>query len=334
MALSDLQVYSEYAYSSFTEVLQQQVELFNAATGGALMMSSAAHQGDFSQEAFFAKIAGGTVRRRNAYGSGAVTEKTLSQLEDVSVKVAAGTPPIRIDKGQFNWIQQNPEIAGAVLGQQMAVDQMGDMLNTGLGVCYSALAGETDVVLDVTADGNTSAANKVTWGNLNRTQAKFGDRSARIGVWLMHSTPMHSLYGNNLTNGERLFTYGTVNVLRDPFGKLLVMTDSPQLVTDPGGGDPLQYHILGLTPGSVTIGQNNDFDAAEETITGDENLKRVYQAEWSYNIGVKGFAWDKATGGKSPNDAALFTSANWDKHATDIKDVAGVVLTALTEDAA
>ena len=47
MALSDLQVYSEYAYTTFTETLQQQVELFNAATGGALLLSSAAHQGDF-----------------------------------------------------------------------------------------------------------------------------------------------------------------------------------------------------------------------------------------------------------------------------------------------
>jgi hypothetical protein len=325
MALSDLQVYSDFAYASFTEVLQQQIDLFNAATGGALVLSSAANTGDYSQTAFFAKIAGGTVRRRNAYGSGAVGEKTLSQLEDVSVKVAAGTPPIRIDKGQFTWIQQNPQLAGAILGQQIAVDQMADMLNTGLGVAYTALAQEPEVTLDVS--GAVGVLADVTWPNLNKAQALFGDRSSRIGVWIMHSTPMHSLYGNNLTNGERLFTYGTVNVLRDPFGKLLVMTDSPQLVTV---GPPTdKFHVLGLTPGAVIIGQNNDFDANEEASNGDENIKRTYQAEWTYNIGVKGFAWDKTTGGKSPNDAALFASANWDKYATDPKDLAGVVLTAL-----
>ena len=323
MALSDLQVYSEYAYTTFTEVLQQQVELFNAATGGALLLSSAAHQGDFSQTAFFAKIAGGTVRRRNAYGSGPIAEKTLSQEEDVSVKIAAGTPPIRIDRGQFNWIQQNPEVAGVILGQQLAVDNMADMLNTGLGAAYSALASEADVITNVAAA--PGAAGLVSWQNLNNAQAKFGDRSARIGVWLMHSTPMHSLYGQNLGNTERLFTYGTVNVLRDPFGKLLVMTDSPQLVTI---GAPNVYSVLGLTPGALVIGVNNDFDANEETKNGDENLVRTYQAEWSYNIGVKGFAWDKATGGKSPNDAALFTSANWNRIMTDKKDLAGVLLRA------
>lgn len=322
MALSDLAVYSEYAYSAFSETLRQQVDLFNAATGGAIMLQSAAHQGDFSDVAFFAKVTGGLVRRRNAYGSGTVAEKVLKHLVDTSVKVAAGTPPVRLDPGQFRWIQQNPEVAGAAMGQQLAVDTMADMLNVGLGSVYSALSQVPDVVYDATA--NTNAADKLpTWNNLNNGQAKFGDQSSQIAAWIMHSTPMHKLYGSNLTNGERLFTYGTVNVVRDPFGKLLVMTDSPNLFA---AGTPNVYHILGLVPGGVLIGQNNDFDANEETKNGDENIIRTYQAEWSYNIGVKGFAWDKANGGKSPTDAALFTSTNWDKYATSHKDLAGVVV--------
>lgn len=322
MALSDLAVYSEYAYSAFSETLRQQVDLFNAATGGAVMLQSAAHQGDFSDVAFFAKVTGGLVRRRNAYGSGTVAEKVLKHLVDTSVKVAAGTPPVRLDPGQFRWIQQNPEVAGAAMGQQLAVDTMADMLNVGLGSVYSALSQVSDVVYDATA--NTDAADKLpTWNNLNNGQAKFGDQSSQIAAWIMHSTPMHKLYGSNLTNSERLFTYGTVNVVRDPFGKLLVMTDSPNLFA---AGTPNVYHILGLVPGAVMIGQNNDFDANEETKNGDENIIRTYQAEWSYNIGVKGFAWDKANGGKSPTDAALFTSTNWDKYATSHKDLAGVVV--------
>ena len=322
MALSDLAVYSEYAYSAFSEILRQQVDLFNAATGGAIMLQSAAHQGDFSDVAFFAKVTGGLVRRRNAYGSGTVAEKVLKHLVDTSVKVAAGTPPVRLDPGQFRWIQQNPEVAGAAMGQQLAVDTMADMLNVGLGSVYSALSQVSAVVYDATA--NTDAADKLpTWNNLNNGQAKFGDQSSQIAAWIMHSTPMHKLYGSNLTNSESLFTYGTVNVVRDPFGKLLVMTDSPNLFT---AGTPNVYHILGLVPGAVMIGQNNDFDANEETKNGDENIIRTYQAEWSYNIGVKGFAWDKANGGKSPTDAALFTSTNWDKYATSHKDLAGVVV--------
>lgn len=321
MALSDLAVYSEYAYNAFTEVLRQQIDLFNGATAGAITLQGAAHQGDFSDVAFFAKVTGGLVRRRNAYGTGTVAEKVLKHLSDTSVKVAAGTPPVRLDPGQFRWIQQNPEVAGAAMGQQLAIDTMADMLNVGLGSVYSALVAVPAVVYDAT--GNTAPDDLPNWNNLNNGQVKFGDASAQIAVWIMHSTPMHNLYANNINNQERLFTYGTVNVIRDPFGKLLVMTDSPNLVLT---GTPNKYHTLGLVPGAVLIGQNNDFDANEETKNGGENIERTYQAEWSYNVGVRGFSWDKANGGKSPTDAALFTSTNWDRYATSEKDLAGVIV--------
>ena len=320
MALSDLAVYSEYAYSSMTEVLRQRIDLFNAATGGAITLRSAAHQGDFSDVAFFAKISG-LVRRRNSYGSGSVGEKKLAHLVDTMVKVAAGTPPVRLDPGQFKWIQQNPEVAGAALGQQLAVDTMADMLNVGLGASYAALSAQTAVVYD--AIGNTSPENTLSFGNLNNGQAKFGDQASTISAWVMHSKPMFDLYGKNLSNAERLFNYGNINVMRDPFGKLLVMTDSQNLVI---AGTPNNYAVLGLVPGAVIIDQNNDYTANEEAKNGDENIIRTFQAEWSYNVGVRGFSWDKTNGGKSPNDAALLTATNWDKYATSHKDLAGVVV--------
>jgi len=320
MALSDLAVYSEYAYSSMTEVLRQKIDLFNAATGGAIQLRAAAHQGDYSDVAFFAKISG-LVRRRNAYGSGNVSEKNMKHLVDTMVKVAAGTPPVRLDPGQFKWIQQNPEVAGAALGQQLALDTMADMLNVGLGATYAALSAQASNVYDAT--GNTSPEDTLSFSNLNNGQAKFGDQSSTIGAWVMHSKPMFDLYGKNLTNASQLFNYGNVNVIRDPFGKLLVMTDSQNLVIT---GSPNNYAVLGLVPGAVIIDQNNDYTANEEAKNGDENIIRTFQAEWSYNVGVRGFAWDKTNGGKSPNDAALLTSTNWDKYATSHKDLAGVVV--------
>ena len=320
MALSDLAVYSEYAYASMTEVLRQRIDLFNAVTGGAITLRSATHQGDFSDVALFAKSSG-LVRRRNSYGSGSVAEKNLAHLVDTMVKVAAGTPPVRLDPGQFKWIQQNPEVAGAALGQQLAVDTMADMLNVGLGASYAALSAQSAVVYDAT--GNTSPEDTLSFSNLNNGQAKFGDQASTISAWVMHSKPMFDLYGKNLTNAAQLFTYGNINVIRDPFGKLLVMTDSPNLVIT---GTPNNYAVLGLVPGAVIIDQNNDYTANEEAKNGDENIIRTFQAEWSYNVGVRGFAWDKTNGGKSPNDAALLTATNWDKYGTSHKDLAGVVV--------
>lgn len=316
MALSDLSVFSEYTYSAMTEVIAQQIELFNTASRNTMVLSTqAAHQGDYSDTAFWKKVSG-LVRRRNAYGSGAVSEKTMAHLTDTMVKVAGGTPPVRLDPGQFRWIQLNPEEAGAALGQQLAQDMLADMLNTGLMATYAALSQVSALIHDGTAG-------TITPGALNTGLGKFGDRRNDVQAWFMHSKPVTDFYGNAITNANNLFTYGTVNVVSDPFGNLFVVTDSSALLTT---GTPDTYHSLGLVPGACTVDQNNDFDDNYETKNGDENIVRTYQAEWSYNLGVKGFAWDKTNGGVSPTDAALATATNWDQYATSNKDLAGVIV--------
>ena len=60
-----------------------------------------------------------------------------------------------------------------------------------------------------------------------------------------------------------------------------------------------------------------------------ENAKEIVKSEFSFNVGLKGYTWDKANGGKSPNDTALALSTNWDRVATSHKDTAGVKVTTL-----
>lgn len=318
MALSDLAVFSEYAYSTMTEMQDQQIGLFNAATRGGLVLQSGNHQGDYSDEAMWAKISG-LVRRRNAYGSGAVAEKVLEHLTETSVKVAAGTPPVRIDPGMMKWIQRSPEEAGVVVGRQMAEDSIADMLNTAVLVYAAAIGQVANVVYDHSATGAMSLV------ALNKGAAKFGDRAGAIVAWVMHSKSAFDIYGEALTNANRLFVFGNVRVIEDGFGRPLVVTDSPNLIT---AGTPDHYQALGLTPGAVLVSQNGDFTDNVETKNGDENIIRTYQAEWSYNVGVQGFAWDKTNGGKSPTNAALGTATNWDRYATSDKDLAGVLVKA------
>lgn len=318
MALSDLSVYSEYAYLTMTEVIKQQIDLFNAASAGTISLSQAANQGDFNDKAFFAKISG-LVRRRNAYGSGAVASKTLAQLVDTMVKVAAGTAPVSLDPSQFKWIQMNPETAGAALGQQLAKDAVADMLNTSIMTAKAALSG----VADVNYNGTSDTPDTLNLVMLNKGAAKFGDMSSEIKAWVMHSTPFTDLTNTNLANASNLFNYGSVNVLGDHVGRRFIVTDCSSLFT---AGSPNLAYVLGLVPGGIIVEQNNDFTDNYETTNGDENILRTYQAEWSYNLGIKGFAWDKANGGKSPNDAALATQTNWDKIVTSHKDLAGVLI--------
>lgn len=316
MGLSDFEVFTEFTYTAATEVLRQQIDLFNAATAGAIVLRAAANVGDYTDSAFYAKVAD-LVRRRNVYGSGAVTEKELAMLTETSVKVAAGTPPVRVDPAWWTWIQRNPEEGGVIYGKQLAIDMMADMLNTAIMAGVAALSGQATNI----HDGSAATAD---FGDLLTGASKMGDASQAIRVWITHSKVMFDIWGVALANGASLFTFGTINVRQDGFGRPIVITDSPSLVNLTPTPDV--YRSIGLVSGGIMVEQNNDFDQNVETSNGSENIKRTIQSEWTYNLSVKGFAWDKGSGGHSPNDAAIASTANWDKVVTSHKDLAGVLV--------
>lgn len=319
MALSDLAIFNEYAYSAMTEVMDQQIALFNAASQGTVVLSNAANQGDYNEQVMFGKIAN-LIRRRDPTSTVDLTTKSLAHITDRSVKVAAGHEPVDISPSQFLWIMQNPETAGAAAGQQVATGMLQDYLNAGLRAASGALLNNTNVVRSVY---NSTTPVTMAPVHFAEAAAKFGDRSGNIAAWVMHSKPMHDLWTNAIANSERLFTYGTVSIMRDPFGRVFIMTDSPSLVST----DPVKkYRTLGLVPGAVDIQQNPDYIANIDTSNGKENIQRTMQAEWSFNVGLLGYAWDKANGGAYPTDTELGTGTNWDKYVTSDKDTAGVLL--------
>jgi len=317
MALTNLQVFIQNAQSTFTETLRQQVDLFNTATNGGLVLRSGTMTGDFADTAFWEKLTG-LVRRRDAYASGAVTPIALAQLLDTSVRVDAGTPPIQIDPHWFQRIEAQPGVEGVIIGRQLAVETLADMVNVGIGGVVASIGQVGALVNDITAAGTPTLNPRA----LNKSVAKFGDRSSDIKVHLMHSVPMHDLFDNALANLERLFSYETVNVLQDPFGRRYVMTDSPSLVVP---GTPDNYYTASLASNALMVQRNNDYLDNTDTRNGDESIQRTFQAQWSFNLAVKGFGWNKTGGGKSPNSAELATASNWVQHATDNKDTAGVL---------
>lgn len=326
--LNALKVFSQYAKGSMTEVLTQQAEKFNAASNGAIVLRVKSNDGDYSDASFW-KLMDNLVRRRNAYGTGSVSAIDLEQLQETSVKVAAGTPPVKIPPSRMRWILKSPQEQGVVYGQQLAVAQMLDMLNTAIGSIRAALSNVTTGGLTGSGVVTDGTAGELSYLAMNTACRPFGDRASRISCWVSHSLPYFDLMGANLTNSADLFSWDTLRVMSDHLGRPLVITDSDALI-DPTGidDDPAtpSYFALGLVPGAVMIEDNGDFEQNIETSNGSENIERTIQSEWSYNVAVKGFAWDKTNGGKSPTTAALTTASNWDRVATDIKDLPGVIL--------
>lgn len=325
MALSDLQVFQEETYTNMTETLNQNVALFNQATNGGLVMATAAHQGDFSTESFW-KAVSGLVRERDPYADTAIGEKQLTMGAKTSVKYASGTPVLRMDAAWMKWIQRDPVEAGVVFGRQLAEQRMQDQLHVALRAFIAAISGQATNVYDHT--GQTENAGKACLEAMLRAQAKFGDQSSRIMCWVMHSKSVNDTYEQQLKNDNRLFDFGGIVVMRDVQGRPIIQTDAPPLYSNNATpGDPADdyYWLCGLTGAAVLLEGNSDFNQTTQELTGNENIRTVYQAEWSEQLGVKGFTWDVVNGGKNPTRAEMGTTTNWDKVMTDPKDLAGVL---------
>lgn len=319
----DLEKFNAQVYTALTETVDQQVEVFNAASEGTLVLApSNANMGDFAIRASFQLIAG-LVRRRDANnGTDPIATARLLQLKNASVKVAAGTPSITFEPAQYRWAQRNPDEFALVVGEQLALATVQDQVNVAIGGLVAAMTGNADVVHDI-----TSATEKTpTLASLTSAAMKFGDRATAIRAWILHSKSMGDIWQQGIKNGEQLFNYGNVAVQRDPFGRLYIMTDSPALVVPAADSTPERYYTLGLVSQAALVEPNNDFEATLVDKTGTENIQRTYQAEWSYNLGLLGYTWNTTTGGSSPTSVALGTSANWTKTATSKKDTAGVLL--------
>jgi len=312
MASSDMVIFNEQVQSVATEVIAQEVEKFGAASASTLVLGSRNVLGDFSEEASYQLISG-LVNRRNAYGSGAVASTTLQEMLDRAVKVDGRVGPVDWTKEQFKRILSNEELAGLVVGEQSAKGMMADHLNT---ACLTMVAAATNVGAAVVHDGTASVGDLNV---LNKGAALFGDRSQSIAAWLMHSKVWHDLVDKAITNANRLYTINNINVFEDGLGRRYVVFDSPSLVT---AGSPDTYHTLGLVPGAVQV-ETTQLDSESVPIVGEENLSRKWQGEYSFVLGLKGYAWDAANGGKSPNDTALGTGTNWDQLVTSVKDTAG-----------
>jgi hypothetical protein len=315
MSLSNMQVFNEYVMPATMEMLAQNVNAFNAASGGAIVLSTEGMTGDFSRESFFQTLAAAQRRVDRYAANGAASSTNLTELQMSSVKVAGGFGPVVYEPSQMTWLerptQQGIEAAATAFADLLTQDQ----LNTAIACAVAAIENQA------TATNDVSGSAGMTYSAMNGAHAKFGDASASIVANIMTGTVAHKLIGDNLSNSERLFQSNGVLVI-DILGKAHVVTDAPALYES---GTPNKSKVLGLVASGAVISGASDVVTNVETTNGKERIETSFQADYSFAVGLKGYTWDETNGGKSPTDAELATGSNWDKVSTDIKHTAGVI---------
>lgn len=316
MSLSQMQVFNQYVMPATIETLGQMVAKFNAASNGAIRLTTAGFDGDFLQESFFAAIHSAQRRVDRYADQASVTATDLTQLKMSGVKVAGGFGPIRFEPSQLTWLNKPTAEGIEVASRNFAEALLKDQLNTAIAALSAAIRNQAAAVNDVSAGTNAV----ITYNVLNAAHAKFGDRSTDIVANVMTGSMYHKLIDQNLTNATRLFQSQGVNVV-DILGKAVIVTDAPALLID----DTVDKDVvLGLTPGAATVYDGGDVISNIETSNGQTRIETTMQVDYTFGLSLKGYTWDEANGGKSPTDAELATGSNWDKVATDIKATAGV----------
>jgi hypothetical protein len=316
MSLSQMQVFNQYIMPATIETLAQMVEKFNAASAGSIRLTTTGFDGDFMQESFFAAVHSAQ-RRVNRYAAQAsATSTDLTQLKKSGVKVAGGFGPIRFEPSQLTWLQKPTAEGIEVASRNFAEALLKDQLNTAIAALCAAIANQASATNDVSA---TPAA--ITYSAMNKANAKFGDYSSAIVANVMAGSVFHRLISQNLTNTGYLFTSGSVNIV-DILGRPVIVTDAPALYV---AGTPNKDRVLGLTDGAAVVYDGGDVISNIQTTNGQTRIETTMQVDYTFGVGLKGYTWDEANGGKSPTDAALATGTNWDKIATDIKQTAGVI---------
>jgi Major capsid protein 13-like len=312
MSTALMAVFDKYIMPATIETLGQEIDKFNAASGGAIVLSSAGFEGDFRQQSFWNAVhsAQRRVDRYAAQGAAPVTD--MSQVKEASVKVAGGFGPLRWEPSQLTWLLKPTTEAVAVASQNFAEAMLADMLNSALAAVCGAIGNVPALVNNVAPGAPLSQA------AMNGAHAKFGDKSPLLRTSFMTGAAFHFLLGSNLTNAEQLYVAGNVRVI-DILGKLIVVTDAPALTV------AATYRVPTLVEGAVIVSDAGDLISNIETTNGQTRIETTMQADYSFGIGLKGFSWDTVNGGKSPTDAELATGTNWDKTVADNKHTAGVM---------
>jgi Major capsid protein 13-like len=313
-------VYHDQFWTGVSETLEQNANVFNAASGNAIRLVPMRHMGHYAQEAFL-KAVTGLITRRDITSVSSVSDTGTVSDEHISVKLNRKIGPVADTIDKWRKIAKDAQTFSFLLGQQTGQAMAEDMVNSALNGADAALAGVSSWTVDKTSETTDTAG----FTYLIDAIAAMGDRGDRIVTWIMHSKPFYDLMKDGVTNYkiDRVAGVTIAEGTTHSLNRRVIVTDSPSLVSTT---TPFVYTTLGLVEDAIEVSESEEREIISDLVTGLENLVVRIQGEYAYNLKVKGFKWDIANGGANPADSAVGTSSNWDKVATSNKSIAGVRL--------
>lgn len=322
---SNMKVYDPRTQVGFRERIDQNIEVFNAASNGTIVLSTNAKVGDLDLTAFFTRP-DDTVTRRDTTSTAAVDSTIVSQAERAGVKLNRRIGPYESTLDAFRKIGagNNEDALAVAVGEAAAEYVLKDKVTVALGSISAALRNIAGLTHDISA--LTGGAQYLNTAALNTANFKLGDRNQDVIAYVMHSVAAEKLTNGQITSSVSgigdVVSYGGAPAT---LGRPILVTDNASLFIPAAGADPAKYITLGLTANAVEMEDTEPETILFDTVLGRANLIVIMQGEYAYNIALKGMTWDVASG-VNPTNAALFTGTNWDSVVGSIKNLGGVAI--------
>lgn len=303
---TDMIIYDDLAQTAFLERRQDNLDVFNAASNGAIILDNEMIEGDFKKRAFYQ--VGGTIEFRDVTSTDKVESKKIGAGEAIGVKAPWKYGPYSATEESFKRRGRDVSEFSEVVGTDAADATLEGYISYAVQALVAAIGNNTamQVTADIATDGKKT---------LTRGLRKYGDKFNRVSLFVMHSASYFDIVDQAIDN--KLYEEAGVVVYGGQPGTL----GKPVLVTDRCPADV----ILGLVPNAVKITESQAPGFRSWPINDQENLAIGYRAEGVVNIDLLGYSW-ATKAGANPDITKIGTKTNWSKHFKDDKSTAGVLI--------
>ena len=311
----DFVIYDEEFNSALYERLQVNIDVWNAATYGALVITTDAMKGHFSKVSMYKALASDVVKEYNPENVTTTAFDTFESFEQVKVKVWRDSN-IQKTVDAFKVLLLNPDATFSQLVGGLTADLITkDAIETLLSSILGAIENDAAHVL---GDGTTFPAFK----DINKAQFVYGDQFSNVACILTHSNTAQGIVDLNID--EKLDTVAGFTISTGKWHTLNI----PMIIADLDAlKDGANYKMAFLTAGAGVCVNSETVSAYTDIDLDSRPAMMRFKREWAYNIGVKGYSYD-TTKGNYPTKAVLANKTSWKKVVSDDKELPCVVFKA------
>lgn len=298
-------IYDEELQTAMIVSLVQNIDALNAMSAGTILMGTGDFFGNYEKETMYDRIPD-LVKRRDIDSAAAVTPDVTTLVEDIAVALDYR---VRASQSEEDFKRRGQSVDQFIqtIGSQFAEDLVKRYLNLSVGALVAAV--------DANLGMRDTTLNTATAGvdHLLKVDELFGERYGDVKAYMMNASSYHALRKDEANNYQidRVSGLVVATGMTATMGKPVIVSNIPALTYDDAGTQ--RNRIIGLNEAAITMTERGDRSTFVDRDGTGENINTKVAVDGTIKCGLKGYAYDPTTGGKSPTDAVFQTASSWNQ---------------------